>query len=60
MICLLLKIHKEDYLGVFSKTIIWVLQSQRVEVFRVEDLATGFYGEVVFFLEVLLYFSNLL
>ena len=48
MIFLLLKTHKEEKLGVFSRTIIWVLQSQRVEVFRVEDLATGFCGEVVF------------
>ena len=48
MIFLLLKTHKEDKLEVFSKTIIWVLQSQRVEVFKVEDLATGFCGDVVF------------
>ena len=48
MIFLLLKTHKEDKLGVFSRTIIWVLQSQRIEVFRVEDLTTGFCCEVVF------------
>ena len=48
MIFLLLKTHKENKLGVFSRMIIWVLQSQRIEVFRVEDLATGFCGEVVF------------
>ena len=33
---------------VFSRAIIWVLQLQRDEVFRVEDHAIGFYGEVVF------------
>ena len=48
MIFLLLKTHKEEKLGVFSRTIIWVLQSQRVEVFRVEDLATRFCDEVIF------------
>ena len=48
VIFLLLKIYKEDKLQVFSRMIIWVLQSQRIEVFRVEDLATGFCGEVVF------------
>ena len=48
VIFLLLKIYKEDKLRVFSRMIIWVLQSQRIEVFRVEDLATGFCGEVVF------------
>ena len=35
-------------MGVFSKTIIWVLQSQRIEVFILEDLATGFCSEVAF------------
>ena len=58
MIFLLLKTHKEDKLEVFSKTIIWVLQSQRVEVFKVEDLATGFYGEVVFVLRSIIVFSQ--
>ena len=48
MIFLLLKTHKENKLGVFSRMIIWVLQSYRVEVFRVKDLATRFCGEVVF------------
>ena len=48
MIFLLLKTHKENKLGVFSRMIIWVLQSQRVEVFKVEDLATRFCGEIVF------------
>ena len=48
MIFLLLKTHKEDKFGVFSRTIIWVLQLQRVEVFRMEELATGFCGDVVF------------
>ena len=48
MIFLLLKTHKEDKLRVFSRTIIWVLQPQRVEIFRVEDLAIGFCGEIVF------------
>ena len=48
VIFLLLKIYKEDKLQVFSRMIIWVLQSQRIEVFRVKDLATGFCGEVVF------------
>ena len=56
----LLKTHKEDKLGVFSRTIIWVLQSQRIEVFRVEDLATNFVVRLYLFLEILLYFSNLL
>ena len=37
----------EDELGVFSRTIIWVVQPQRVEVFKVEDLAIGFWSEVV-------------
>ena len=48
MIFLLLKTHKENKLGVFSRMIIWVLQSYRVEVFRVKDLATRLCGEVVF------------
>ena len=48
VIFLLFKIYKEDKLQVFSRMIIWVLQLQRIEVFRVEDLATGFCGEVVF------------
>ena len=48
MFFILLKTHKENKLGVFSRMIIWVLQSQRVEVFKVEDLATGFCGEIVF------------
>ena len=48
VIFLLLKTHKEDKLRVFSRTIIWVLQPQRVEVFKIEDLCTGFCGEVVF------------
>ena len=48
MIFLLLKTHKEDKLRVFSRTIIWVLQPQRVEIFRVEDPAIGFCGEIVF------------
>ena len=48
MIFLLLKTHKEDKFLVFSRTIIWVLQPQRVEVFRVEDLATRFCDEIVF------------
>ena len=60
MIFLLLKTHKEDKLGVYSMMIISVLQPQRVEVFGVEDLATGFCGELYLFLEILLYFPNLL
>ena len=48
MIFLLLETHKEDKFLVFSRTIIWVLQPQRVEVFRVEDLTTRFCGEIVF------------
>ena len=48
MIFFLLETDKENKLGVFSGTIIWMLQSQRVEVFIVEDLTTGFCGEVVF------------
>ena len=48
MIFLLLKTHKEDKLGFFSRTIIWLLQSQRIEVFNVKDLATDFCGEVLF------------
>ena len=39
--------------------IIWVLQPQRIEVFRGEDLATGFCGEVVFVLRDII-FPNLL
>ena len=40
--------HKEGKLRVFSRTIIWALQPQRVEVFKVEDLATGFCSEIVY------------
>ena len=58
MIFLLLKTHKEDKLGVFSRTIIWVLQLQRVEVFRVEYLAIGFFGEVVFVPRNIIVFSQ--
>ena len=58
MIFLLLKTHKEDKLGVFSRTIIWVLQPQKVEVFRVEDLAIGFCGEVVFVPSSIIVFSQ--
>ena len=58
MIFLLLKTHKEDKLGVFSRTIIWVLQPQKVEVFRVEDLAIGFCGEVVFVPRSIIVFSQ--
>ena len=39
-------------------TIIWVLQPQRVEVFRVEDLANGFCGEVVFVPRDIIVFSQ--
>ena len=64
----LLMTHKEGKLRVFSRTIIWALQPQRVEVFKVEDLATGskwkilLLGFVVklYILDVLLYFPNLL
>ena len=42
MIFLLLKTHMEDELGVFSRMIIWVVQLQRVEVFKVEDLVIRF------------------
>ena len=48
MIFLLLKTHKKDKLEFFSRKIISVLQSQRIEAFRVEDLATSFCDEVVF------------
>ena len=58
MIFLLLKTYKEDKLGVFSRTIIWVLQLQRVEVFRVEYLAIGFFGEVVFVPRNIIVFSQ--
>ena len=58
VIFLLLKTHKEDKLGIFSRMIIWVLQPQRVEVFRVEDLATGFCGEVVFVPRGIIVFSQ--
>ena len=54
---LLLKANKEDKLRVFSRTIIWVLQPQRVEVFRVENLATGFSDEVVFVPRGIIVFS---
>ena len=58
MIFLLLKTQKEDKLEVFSRTIIWVLQPQRVEVFRVEDLAIGFCGEVVFvFRDIIVFYQ---
>ena len=56
MIFLLLKKHKEDKLRVFSRMIIWVLQPQRVEVFKVEDFAIGFCGEVVFVLRDIIVF----
>ena len=58
MIFLLLKKYKEDKLRVFSRMIIWVLQSQRVEAFRVEDVATGFCGEVKFVLRYIIVFSQ--
>ena len=58
MIFLLLKTHKEDKLRVFCRMIIWVLQSQKVEVFRVEDLATWFYGEAVFVPRDIIVFSQ--
>ena len=48
MIFFFLETDKENKFGVFSRTIIWMLQSQRVEVFIVEDLTTRFCGEVVF------------
>ena len=54
---LLLKANKEDKLRVFSRTIIWVLQPQRVEVFRVENLAIGFSDEVVFVPRGIIVFS---
>ena len=38
--------------------IILVLQSQRVEVFKVEDLATGFCGGVVFVPRDIIVFSQ--
>ena len=56
MIFLLLKTHKEDKLVFFSRTIILVLQSQRIEAFRVEDLATSFCDEVVFVLRGIIVF----
>ena len=46
------------YIDAFSRTIIWVLQSQRIEVFRVEDLATSFCGEVVFVPRCIIVFSQ--
>ena len=58
MIFIFLKTQKEDKLEVFSRTIIWVLQPQRVEVFRVKDLATGFCGEVVFVPRSIIIFSQ--
>ena len=67
MIFLLLKTHKKNKLGVFSKTIIWELQSQRIKVFNVlpkkkvfnvEDLATGFRGEVLFVSRGMIVFSQ--
>ena len=58
MIFLLLKTQKEDKLEVFSRRIIWVLQPQRVDVFRVEDLVTGFCGEVVFVPRDIIVFSQ--
>ena len=61
MIFLLLKTQKEDKLEVFSRRIIWVLQPQRVDVFIVEDLATGFCGEVVFVpRDIILFFQFIL
>ena len=54
----LLKTHEEDKLRVFSRMIIWMLQPQRVEVFRVKDLATGFCGEVVFVPRGIIVFSQ--
>ena len=38
--------------------IIWVLQQQRVEVFKVANLATGFCGEVVFVSRDIIVFSQ--
>ena len=54
----MLKTHKEDKLEVASRTIIWVLQPQRVEVFSVKDFATGFCGEVVFVSRDIIVFSQ--
>ena len=54
----MLKTHKEDKLGVFSRKIIWVLQLQRVEVFRVKDLTTWFCGGVVFVPRDIIVFSQ--
>ena len=58
MIFLLLKTHKEDKLGFFSRTIIWVLQLQRIEVFNVNDLAIGLCGVVVFVSKGIIVFSQ--
>ena len=58
MIFLLLKTHKEDKLEVFSRTIIWVLQSQRIEAFSVEDFTTNFCGEVIFVPRDIIVFSQ--
>ena len=58
MIFLLLKTHKKDKLEFFSRKIISVLQSQRIEAFRVEDLATSFVVRLYLLLEVLLCFSQ--
>ena len=38
--------------------IIWVLQSQRIKVFSMEDLAIGFCGEVIFIPRGIIVFSQ--
>ena len=51
---------QEIWIGVFSRTIIWVLQPHRVEVFGVENLTTKFCGEVVFVSRDIVVFSQLI
>ena len=58
MIFLLLKTHKEDKFGFFSRMIIQVLQLQRIEVFNVNDLAIGLCGVVVFVPRCIILFSQ--
>ena len=50
------KTHKEDKLG-YSRMIIWVQQTQRVEVFRVEYLAIRFCGDVFNPRDIIVFFQ---
>ena len=58
VIFLLLKTHKEDKLEFFLGQSFGCYKSQRIEIFSVEDLATGFCNEVVFVPTSIIIFSQ--